>query len=244
METANRRHADVLPAFIRHLRYQLPSDAQLPHVLAWLDRLAQEPPAGLDPYRPAGVSLLLTPPALDGPEQAAVWIGLLDHPSDWLRGCAALMLAERGDDQGGDPSRNALVALIGHKEVSRPGIAGPFWSPFHLTGEWETLDWPVDPKLWMLDLLERRQGPAPALADMPSNDIEFFLHELCCQSPELVDRMLDGGFAALAVETATEIAAPIAGMEPRLVRLSGHADPGIAAWASSHLQRYYGHTGA
>lgn len=243
MEAAHRRHVDILPAFIRHLRYQLPSDAQLPHVLAWLDRLERDPPAGLDPFRPAGVSLLLSPQTLHWPEQAAVWIGLLDHPSDWLRGCAALMLGERADDQDGDPSRAALMTLIGEKEIQRPGIAGPFWSVFHVTGDWQTLDWPMDPKLWMLDLLELRQGPAPALDDMPGNDIAFFLHELCCESPELVDRMLDGGFAALAVETATEIAAPVAGMEQPLVRLAHHADPEIAAWASRHLHRHYGHAG-
>ena len=53
-----------------------------------------------------------------------------------------------------------------------------------------------------MNLLERRRGPLPA--DMPFNDIEFYLHELCRHSPAHVRRMIDGGFLELALMTATE----------------------------------------
>jgi hypothetical protein len=67
--------------------------------------------------------------------------------------------------------------------------------------------WPGDREwekeiLWMLDLFERRQGTAPT--NLSFNDFDFHLHELCRQSPELVRRMMNGGFDELAVMTATE----------------------------------------
>lgn len=91
----------------------------------------------------------------------------------------------------------------------------------------------------MMDLLERRRGPIPASDDMPSNDIEFYLHELCDQSPEMVDRMLRGGFKALALMTATEMHEPVEGMKKRLQRLAHDPDPEIAQRAANHLAAHY-----
>ena len=238
IETANQLYLDVLPSFIRHLRYHTPSNQQLPPVLAWLERLEHQPPSGLDFNLVIGVRILLEPPALDWSEQAAAWIALLDHPSNWVRGCAAMMLGNWSEDDTA-PSRPDLFALIGEKELARPGIAGPFWSPSHAGGDWANAEWASTVTPWMMDLLERRNGPPPPFEDMPANDIEFFLHELCSLSPEMVDRMLAGGFTALALMTATEIRGFVEGMRPRLETLAHNADSQIAAAASSHLEHYY-----
>lgn len=233
IETANQSHPDVLPSFIRHLRYRNPSEQQLSHVLAWLDRLERQPPSGLDPDLVVGLRILLTPPTPDWPEQAAAWIALLDHPSNWVRGCAAIMLGNYAEE-GTSPSRSDLFALIGEKELARPGIAGPFWSSSHADAEWASTVTP-----WMMDLLERRKGPPPPFEDMASNDIEFYLHELCSLSPAMVDRMLAGGFIDLALMTATEMHGPVPGMQSRLEALAQSSDTQIAAAASRHLERYY-----
>ncbi len=238
IETANQRHPDILPSFIRHLRYRSPSKELTPRVLAWLDQLERQPPTGLDINLVLGTRILLTPPAPDWSEQAAVWIALLEHPSDWVRGCAAIMLGDRAEDAA-PPRRADLFALIGEKEVARPGIAGPFWSSSHAGGEWADAAWANTVTPWMMDLLERRNGPPPPYEGMPSNDIEFFLHELCSTSPAMVDRMLVGGFTELALMTATEVHGPIPGMQSRLETLAQNPDREIAAAAAAHLERYY-----
>lgn len=238
IESANRRHPDILPSFIRHLRYHTPSRQQLPRVLAWLDRLEHQPPLGLDINLVLGTRTLLTPPAPDWSEQAAAWLALLDHPSNWVRGCAAMMLGNWSEDDTA-PSRADLFALIGEREIARPGIAGPFWSPSHAGGDWADAAWAATVTPWMMDLLERRNGPPPPFEDMPSNDIEFFLHELCSTSPTMVDRMLAGGFIELALMTATEMHGSIEGMQPRLEILAKNPDPDIAAAAARHLKLYY-----
>lgn len=238
VETANQRHPDVLPSFIRHLRYRSPSGELTPRVLAWLDNLESQPPAGLDPNLVIGTRILLTPPAPDWSEQAAAWITLLDHPSDWVRGCAAIMLGDRAEDAA-PSSRADLFALIGEKEIARPGIAGPFWSRSHAGIDWADPEWANTVTPWMMDLLERRNGPPPPYEDMPSNDIEFFLHELCSTSPAMVDRMLAGGFTELALMTATEIRGPVPDMQPCLQTLANNPDTEIAAAAARHLELYY-----
>lgn len=236
--SANQTQPDVLPLFVRQLRYQVPSDPQLPVLLDWLDGLERNPPAGLDPNHAAGVRLRLAPVSDDDLDLPALWLSLLDHPSDFLRGCAALCLGEWADEDT-TPSHQDLLELIGDKEILRPGIAGPYWSPSHLTGDWADRTYTVPPSLWMMDLLERRQPPVPVFDEMPGNDIDFFLHELCSFMPEMVDRMLAGGFDELAVMTATEIRDPVPGMEPRLRQLAGHENPEIARRAARHLQRHY-----
>lgn len=235
---ANHTQPDVLSLFVRQLRYQVPSDPQLPILLDWLDGLERNPPTGLDPNHAAGVRLRLAPISDDDPDLPALWLPLLDHPSDFLRGCAALCLGDWANE-GTKPSFNELMALIGDKEILRPGIAGPFWSPSHVMEDWADTDYTVAPSLWMMDLLERRQPPVPAFDEIPSNDIDFFLHELCSFMPEMVDRMLAGGFDELAFMTATEIAGPVPGMEPRLRRLATHENPEIATRAARHLERHY-----
>jgi hypothetical protein len=234
IEAAQLSHADILPAFIRHLRYRSPSGPQLPIVLAWFDRLEGQPPPGFDTNLVVGTRLLLVEP-MEWSVAAPNWLALLDHPSDWVRGCAAVRLGGCDDDDTA-PSRTDLFAIVGGKELLRPGIAGPFWSPSHADGGGSDTETVI---LWMMDLLERRMGPPPPFEDMPSNDIDFFLHELCSFSPELVDRMLRGGFVELALMTATEIRGFVEGMRPRLETLAGNADAGVGAAASKHLELYY-----
>ena len=235
---ASRAHGDVLSAFMRQLRYQVPSREQLPPLLIWLDQLEQSPPVALDPSLPASARLVLSPREHDWPAKAAKLVVLLDHSSALLRGTAALVLGEQAEEDG-PFNRQELMTLVGPRELLRPGIAGPFWSSYHLSGDWQDLEWPVDPILWMMDLLERRQQPVPTLKDMPSNDIEFYLHELCCFMPEMVDRMLANGFLDLAIETATEMHSPVDGMEPRLRLLATHENPEIATRAARHLEHHY-----
>jgi hypothetical protein len=132
------------------------------------------------------------------------------------------------------PDETQLHEIIAAQELSRPGVAGPFWSSrYHGMCD-------VDLRasaLWMLDLLERRHGPAPAA--MPYNDIEFYLHEICCFAPDLMERMLRGGFVLLALETATEVATAVDGVKPILEILAASTDPGISRRAAYQLNAYY-----
>ena len=91
----------------------------------------------------------------------------------------------------------------------------------------------------MMDLLERRQGPIPTHDEMPFNDIAFYLHELCSTSPEMMQRMIDGGFIDLAFMTATEERRAVDGVKPILEQLARIDDPQIAAAAAYHLRAHY-----
>lgn len=124
------------------------------------------------------------------------------------------------------------MSMIGAKEIIRPGIAGPFWSDIQFG-----YDGPIDVTEWMLDILERRQGPEPS--DMPYNGLDFYLHELCDGSLNAIARMLKSGHKALALETATETHGVVAGMKDMLLDLGDDADLVFAHGAWEHLARYY-----
>jgi hypothetical protein len=157
-------------------------------------------------------------------------IALLDHPSSRVRAEAACTLRDFDDDQ------IALFDLIKEKELLRPGLAGPFWSKFHMD------DWrrsPIDAVAWMLDILEHRSGPEPSLDEMGYVGIDFYLHELCSTMPEAMRRMIDGGHIELATETACEMHEVITGMEPLLIELGHHTDGRIARRARLQLAMFY-----
>jgi hypothetical protein len=236
LQTAHALHSDILPEFLRGLRYHGDHEPFQTPLLEWLDELAHHAPVGLDPGLIEGTRLLVAG-ANDSTLTARMpeWLRCLDHPSDYVRGCAAKQLGEYSDnDVDTAANRVALFEIIGAKEIERPGVAGPFWSPLHcFDGSNE-----AEPAaLWMLDLLERRNGSAPA--DMPFNDIEFYLHELCSFSPEHMRRMLAGGFVELALMTATEVYERVEGVQPILEELAANANPQIAAHAKRHLAQYY-----
>ena len=233
IEAANVTRPDVLPAFLRIMRFRNPPERFAWIMEEWFDRLEANPPAGLDTDILLGLRILNGEPE-DWHAEMPRWVVLLDHRSDWVRACAARRLGGNCDEDT-NPSEAELFRLIGEKEVERPGIAGPFWSEMQFASG----DKAEQAALWMMDLLERRRGSVPALDDMPSNDIEFYLHELCDQSPEMVDRMLRGGFKALALMTATELNVPVDGMKKRLERLARDADPEIARRAANHLAAHY-----
>ncbi|MGL4241283.1 MAG: hypothetical protein ACRCTI_09250 [Beijerinckiaceae bacterium] len=220
---AQARHPDAMPAFLDNLRHHgddHPFDAPLAR---WLAAIEADPPAGVDPNQALGIRLLVQPFA-DLSAAMACLIPVLDHEAAYPRACAARRLSDLTEDEA--------IALVVEKELARPGVLGPFWSP-----RYDLADHP-EKTLWLLDILERRNGKAPA--DLPFNDIDFYLHELCSTSPALVRRMMDNGFEELAWLTATEHAAPIEGMEPILRDLALSADPRIAGSAARHLANQYG----
>lgn len=234
IEAADALHGDVLVMFLRCLRYDGHLDPVRTPLLEWLKALEASPRADLDPAWVTGARLLVEGAGEYEAARVVQWRALLDDRSDWVRGCAAYLLGGVVDDSDRDvdPMRDPMFALIGAKEIERPGIAGPFWSQrSYLPDAGEAV------ALWMLDLLERRRGPAPQ--DIAFNDIEFHLHELCCFDPEQVQRMIGGGFFKLALMTATEMYEPVDGMGPVLETLARHEDADIAAAASRHWRRFY-----
>jgi hypothetical protein len=170
------------------------------------------------------------------------WIALLDAPSPYLRGVAAYLLGQSVDDDELDeavvakagalplPTTRALRKLIGEKEIHRPGIAGPFYAPSHQADP-DNEAYSDTSALWMLDLLERRQGRVPSFNDMPFNDIDFYLHELCCDQPDMMRRVLNGGFTDLALMTATETWGKVDVVEPILEVLARDTNAQIAGAA-------------
>jgi hypothetical protein len=231
IEAAHGASPDIIPLFLANLRYGGDREPFRAPLQAWLNDLLARPRIGVDRDILEGTLVLLEPIDDNWSRQAGRWISLLDHRSDYIRGCASRRLGGICDDDGVDPTEEELLAMITAKELERPGIAGPFWSENSLAPNWEKYT------LWMLDLLERRQGEAPA--NMPFTDIDFYLHELCCHSPELVRRMMVGGFLELAAMTATEEIHPVPGMEPVLRELACCSHARVAASAARHLERVY-----
>lgn len=162
---------------------------------------------------------------------------LLDDSSDYVRACAAYAIGAVSDEAG--MTLPELFAYMGKIELTRPGIAGAFWTGGEF--DWcepEELEG-VKPITWMMDLLENRAAYTPA--HHVFNDIAFHLHEISAGSPDTVRRMIKGGELDLALETACEIRGRVEGMEAVLMELGaiescGHA-PLTQAWA--HLAQYY-----
>jgi hypothetical protein len=248
LETAQRQWPDVIPEFFRALRWHGDDPHIAPLLLRWIEAQASQPQPPADDGLIRGTQLLLARREPVTADQVLHWVALLDERSPYLRGVAAFLLGQRvyeADEDVGPqtrdvrlPTRQDLITLIGEKEIKRPGIAGPFWAPNHY-------EYPAtDPKtinaaLWMMDLLERRQGDLPDFSEMPYNDITFYLHELCCADPAMMQRMIDGGFIELALLTATEISGPVEGVKPILETLANNPNARIAAVARARLERNY-----
>jgi hypothetical protein len=238
IERAHAVHPDIIPNFLNGLRYHGDEKPYRDPLIAWLDVLAIKHSKDVDAGLIKGTRLLLAWDSRAVQAGMAHYIALLDDPGDYVRGCAAYLLGNACDEDS-EPDQATLYEIIGSKELERPGIAGPFWTPQQHDiddAKWQRVT------QWMLDLLERRQGLPPPLPAMPFNDIEFYLHELCAHSPDLMWRMLRGGHTALALMTATEMSERIEGVQPVLEALAAHADPGIAARAKNHLAAHYSKT--
>lgn len=230
---AHAHHVDVLPSLLKSLRHHGGRAPFAAPLASWLTDLEAAPPSGVNRGEALGIRLLVQP--FEGwPDMANYLLPFLDHPATYPRACAARRLGDCAYGQV-DPTEQTITALVVDKELVRPGVLGPFQSSRHdFTDAHETA-------LWLLDILERRNGWPPA--DMPFNDIDFHLHELCSTNPLLVRRMLDHGFEDLACLTATEQSARIEGMEPLLQELTLSANPHIAGSAARHLANQYGPDG-
>jgi hypothetical protein len=230
VQEAHAKHHDMLPALLGDLRYH-GDDAPFNRALTdWLRELEREPPVGVDPYQALGIRLLVQPYA-DWPSKASDLMGYLNHPSYYTRACAAHRLGDTLPDDDDIPSDAEIVAHVVSLELKRPGVLGPFWSP-----RYEFDNRHAD-ALWLLDILERREGGTPA--DLPFNDIDFYLHELCAMEPALVRRMMASGMEELAVMTATEMHESVPGMESVLRELSSSTSAHVARAANAHLARHY-----
>lgn len=227
-DEAQRQYQDIIPMVIREMLSGSFSGLDGP-IMLWLERLRHAPPQGVDAGLIEGAIVLKKPFDEDDEADVAQVVALLDHPSDFVRACAAHCMTGRSGDAL-EPV--AMFALIKAKEIIRPGIAGPY------AAEWVwSDDIPVDPIVWMMDILEQRSGPEPH--DMPFTGIDFYLHEICASSPEAVRRMMRAGQFELAIETATENLKHIVGMEPVLLELADHPASAIRRKAQTHLAHYY-----
>ncbi len=227
---AHAKHRDMLPALLGDLRYH-GDDAPFNQALTdWLRNLESLPPVGVDPHQALGIRLLVQPYE-DWPAKASELMGYLDHASHYTRACAAHRLGDTLPDDDDIPSDAEIVVHLVSLELKRPGVLGPFWSP-----RYEFDNRHAD-ALWLLDILERREGGTPA--DLPFNDIDFYLHELCAMEPELVRRMMANGMEELAVMTATEMHERVPGMEGVLRELAASANGNVASAAHAHLARHY-----
>lgn len=230
VQEAHAEHHDLLPALLHDLRYH-GDDAPFREPLTdWLRQLEHSPPQGVDPHQALGIRLLVqTYP--DWPSKAADLMAYLNHTSCFARACAAHRLGDASPDDEERPSDAEVIDLIVSLELKRPGVLGPFWSP-----RYEFDNRHAD-ALWLLDILERREGAAPA--DLPFNDIDFYLHELCAMEPALVRRMMAGGWQELALMTATEMHERVPGMESMLRELGQSTHQHVAVAAKAHLARHY-----
>jgi hypothetical protein len=234
VDRTNIQHPDTIPNVLDGLRYHGDDEPFRTPLLAWLDELRTRQLDGVDDGVVLGTRMIVAGVRHDNlNRKLAEWVSLLDHPSNYVRACAAHQLGNYSCEDT-EPTRDALFDVMRSKEIARPGVAGPFWSPQHCFES----DGANHNALWMIEMLEQRIGPAPS--NMPYNDIDFYLHELCCYSPDLMRRMLAGGFDELALMTATEMHEPVVGVQPILEELAAHARPEIAAGAQRHLAAHYG----
>lgn len=215
----------TMACLMRLATHKLPTDAALHLFGNWLAAWGPSPdlPAGMM----AGTHLLIRTRARDIDESDL--ITALDDDDAYVRACAARCLAMVSEGTDAD-----VLDLISAQERRRPGVAGPFWS------EWQycVTDDGFDAALWMMDLLDTRVGEVPA--DLPFNDIAFYLHELCDHAPDLVRRMMAAGRLDLAVETATEARCIVPGMAEVLQDLCASDDAGVAERAGRYLAQYHG----
>jgi hypothetical protein len=237
LESAHAQYTDIIPLALRNFRWHGDDPPYAPIVSAWLAALAQRSAPPIDPGLITGAQIMITPAREDDQADIAQWLLQLDDASQWVRGCAAKRLGSFAEEGTGDLTADQLVALIRQKELIRPGVAGPFWSEavlsFPTDGTWNA----VMMADWMLDVLEERVGKPEG--EMPFNDIDFHLHELCRSEPDRVRRMIDRGFLALALMTATEDYPPIEAMGSLLRELAGVEDAAIASCAASFLTRWF-----
>lgn len=238
VERASRRHPDLLTAFLGHLRWHGDKEPFPEVLLPWLRDLRQRCPPDVPVEKIEGVTILIG--GLD-PWEGSRLPPAFDHPSDYVRACAAHMLGRIGFGEAEDAGRGLLdrdfLAELTARELERPGIAGPFWSSFCFSpSDYDDLGF--DPLEWMLEIVERRNGPEPA--GLPFNGIDFHIHELAASSPEAVRWLIAAGRDDLAAMAATEIRDEVPAMAPVLLELGNHADPGIAFAAQVHLAHYHG----
>ena len=231
LDAAHRLHQDIIPLALKQLQFQN-NDGPSDPMTRWLHRLRAAPPPGVDPAVVEGTIVIQQPFDEDNPADVARIVALLDHPSNYVRACAAFTISCL---EGDALNATKMFALIKEKEIIRPGIAGPYWT------EWAFCrnSVPIDPLEWMMDILERRSGPEPAFEDMRFNGIDFHLHEICSYAPDAVLRMIKGGHIQLAIQTATEMLEVVPAMEPILRQLADHTDEGIRHSAQRHLAHYY-----
>jgi len=228
---AQRCYADILPLFLQTLHHHGDDERWSSMLCLWLQDLKTRDLPGIDSSHIEGTLILLGAYGATWEAGSEHWLTFLDHPASYVRACAARMLAKYSDAATA-PTTDQLFMIMQAKEFIRPGVAGPFWSEFHYGGYAG-----IDVTDWMMTILEQRPGPEPD--DLPCNGIDFYLHELCDGSVDVINRMIAGGHLALAVEAATETLGRVEGMHDILMTLGDLDDRPIAQQAWHHLARYY-----
>ncbi len=228
---AQRKFPETGPAFLEHLRFHGDDEPFCGPLRAWLHGWLKETPPGVSADKIRGTLVLLGDCGATWEEAAPRWLELLDSPSDYVRACAAKMLGEHCSPET-EPSIAALYETVRDKEIARPGIAGPFWSGAQFGGGGAP-----DPVPWMMDILARRQSAEPE--GLPFNGVDFHLHELCGGNIDAIERMIELGHKALALEAATELRCVVDGMKDILLRLGDDPDVRFAQYAWAHLAYYY-----
>lgn len=238
VERAGQRHTDVLLALLDEFRWHGDSSPFPDILLPWLRDLRQRRPLNVPAERIDGAMLLIG--GLD-PWDGSLFPPILDHPSDYVRACAAHILPGTLMGEGWnyelgwfDPT---IVAELTAKEIERPGIAGPFYSSCgFMSLNYDGLGF--DPLDWMLDIIERRKSSEPA--DLPFKGIDSMAYRSAATRPESVRRLMAAGRIDLASMAATEFRDKLPAMVPVLLELGDHVDASIASAAQIHLAHYHG----
>jgi hypothetical protein len=235
IDAASRNHPDVLQSFLDQLKYKGDDPVFAPELVAWLRNLRElELPERLL-ERVEGIAILIG--GLE-PWGQPFLPQVLDHPSNYVRACAACLLGRSGHGWNEDDNRidNGFLDALTAMELARPGIAGPWLSGTDLmNGGLDKVSFDVVG--WMLDIIERRNGPEPE--GLPFNGIDFYIHEMAAGNAEAVRQIIAADHLDLAVMTATEIASRLDAMIPVLCDLSNHQDPRVALPAQIHLAHYH-----
>jgi len=176
------------------------------------------------------------------PEQRAAVFDALDDPDTLVRAVAARSIGSRyldGTIDSKAPSFKEVVAFVTTKEIERPGIAGPLFSPWYTCDveQFETTGG-VEVAPWIEKILAHRAADEPETLPC-SNGIDFFAHEIFGGQPHMIRTFLAAGQISLAIEAATEVREKIDDLEPVLMELGDHREPEVCRQASWHLAYHY-----
>ncbi|QQR80633.1 MAG: hypothetical protein IPJ69_00235 [Deltaproteobacteria bacterium] len=167
----------------------------------------------------------------------------LDHENTLVRAYAARVLGRfynKAGTKGLEPPLHQMIKTITDKEIKRPGIAGPFFSPYFSDMDLNVFEKAAGLKTedWLMKIILERKDSEPNTLPC-ANGIDFFAHEILARNAGYIQKLIVDGKKHLALQAATEINQKIDELEPILMELGNDENLDICRRACWHLSYNY-----